>query len=95
VFIIISYFEGNLYEKERSKGLALLTSYTYSFFNTAVDFRARLRFPRVTREPRKTFTDFTVQLQGLEAHDISLFAKPFRFSDRSLHLALQSKAGTI
>ncbi|QFT91128.1 hypothetical protein FIU87_20970 [Bacillus sp. THAF10] len=48
--------------------------------NTAIAFRARLRFPRVTREPPR------LRLRGLTlATSLS----------RSLRLALQSTAGVI
>jgi hypothetical protein len=47
--------------------------------NTAVDFRARLRFPRVTREPPRSFAASGSHIR--------------HFSRRSLRLALQSTAG--
>jgi hypothetical protein len=48
--------------------------------NTAVDFRARFRFPRVTREPPRRCAPVGSHIS--------------HFSRRSLRLPLQSTAGT-
>ena len=51
---------------------------SWTAYDTAVDFRAKLRFPRAAAEPPRRLRSCGVHL--------------FRFSRRSLRLALQSTA---
>ncbi|OIU66420.1 hypothetical protein BHE18_16405 [Rossellomorea aquimaris] len=54
------------------RGRPVSTIFLIVPYIAAIDFRGRLRFPRVTREPPAFFIGGgTVQLQGLEAHVIS------------------------